>query len=186
MAANSLVKLEHKNDLMQKRAQKAALTMEANAEDIIRKGAGVAAAGLLGYAKKKGKLQTLWSPMDMPKTLFVSAVATTAALFLPKKGIGRFFRTAFNGVGESTMAIGTFEYASGATISGDDGTVSGAGGGGGGERDEDIEGRRSRERNRAKASRGLEQRMKAELEAMRRERDGGGDDDEYYVDSEAA
>lgn len=193
MATTSLAKLEHKNDLMQKRAQKAAVVMEANAEDILRKGAGVAAAGLMGYAKKKGKLQTMWSPFDMPKTLFISGVATGLALVLPKKGIGRYFRHAFNGVGESAMSIGTFEWAAGQTPI--DGLISGggdspdvSGGGGGG----DVEGRR--QRRRATQARSLEQKLRAELDAMRRARDNGGgssyasndDDDGGYYDSQAA
>lgn len=198
MATTSLSKLEHRNELMSRRMMQGRAIMQTHADDIIRKGAGGFGAFLLGYAKKNGSLARLWSPMGMPKTLMVSAVTTGIAMLIPKKGIGRYFRAGFNGIGESSFGVGMFQWGAGETISGSDGTVDGhagssssssSGTSSGPVEGDDVEGRRRRAR--ARAARSLEQKIQDELRAMRQERggpsnDSSADEDAEYYDSEAA
>lgn len=199
MATTSLTKLEHKNELMSRRMIQGRAIMQTHADDIIRKGAGGFGAFLLGYTKKNGSLARLWSPMGMPKTLMVSAVTTGIAMLIPKKGIGRYFRAGFNGVGESSFGIGMFQWGAGETIAGDSGTVDGhtgssssssSGTSSGTSSGDDVEGRRRRER--ARAARSLEQKIQDELRAMRQDRggssanDSSADDDPEYYDSQVA
>lgn len=116
-------KLEKVNERLQGALRNQRTRVKEREADLVRKGAGAAAAFALGSMKKSGKITSIPQIIPgVPRIGNVAVFATGAAWFMPD---GKA-RQALDGIGEAATVIASYEWGQGNEVAGyDEDTVEG-------------------------------------------------------------
>lgn len=165
-------KMERANEAMRTQLVNARTNARENQDDLIRKGAGLAGAFVLGSLRKSGKITSIPTIPGVPRTIMISVVANVAGMSMPKRSK---FKMALDGLGESSLAIAAYEWGQGGEVAGASELADDA---------RSIEGRRRKQR----MARQIEDRLRTEINRQIQSRETPGDEytpgefDDYIID----
>lgn len=141
-------KIERANEQLRASLSTARTNARENADDLIRKGSGLAAAFVLGSLKKSGKITSIPTIPGVPRTIMIAVIANGAGMAMNRRSK---FKMAFDGIGEQALGIAAYEWGQGGEVAGVHEQAADAAA---------VEGRRRRDRQ----ARAIESRIRAALE----------------------